>query len=106
MDRLRATGRNRAHREVTSMLIAARSGDAGVDDFQAFVDRVAALAAPGCGTFGELVDALPGVLPDDVLASLRRLSRGCGNSEHLDRLAADAKCDRAPAILHQGRGLP
>jgi hypothetical protein len=89
------------------MLTAAVPADAGgIDGFETFVDGLAAAAAPTCETFSQLVGALPGVPPDEALASLRRLSRGSGNRRHIEQLAADAKRDRAPAILDQGRSLP
>jgi hypothetical protein len=88
------------------MLTAAVRGDLSADSFRTFVDRLAATAAPTCETFGQLLDALPSVLPQEALASLRRLSRDSAIWQHLHRLVADAKLDQAPAILDQGRGLP
>jgi hypothetical protein len=106
MDRPGMPGRDRRHWTATAMLITAVRANTGADRFETFVDRFAAAAAPRCKTFGQLVGALPGVVPDETLASLRRLSRGSRNWQHLDRLVADAKRDRAPAILNQGHGLP
>lgn len=88
------------------MLIPAVHANVRADRFETFVDQFAAAAAPRCETFGQLVGALPGVLPNETLASLRRLSRTSGDWQHLDRLVADAKRDWAPASLDQGRGLP
>src|SRR5256885_13402218 len=73
--------------------------------FETFVDRLAAAAALNCRTFSELVDFLPGIPPDETLASLRRLNRG-SDCQHLEYLVADANRDRAPPYLDQGRGLP
>jgi hypothetical protein len=86
------------------MLSAPMGPDAGA--FRAFVDRFAAIMSPDCETFGQLVGALPGVLPDETLASLRRLNRSSDNLQHIKRLLADARRDRAPSILNQGPGLP
>jgi hypothetical protein len=74
--------------------------------FEAFVDGLVASIASTCGTFCELVGRLPGVPPEEAAASLRRLSQGSGDRPQFERLAADARRDREPSILGQGRGLP
>jgi hypothetical protein len=70
-------------------------------DFVDFVDGLAATLAPHSPTFEALVAALPGVLPHEALAALRRMG-GC----HAERLAEDAVTDRAGATIDQGALLP
>ena len=72
--------------------------------FNQFVDRLSAQAAPACASFREFVLALPGVLPDEALASLMRIVGP--KDAHVTRLIADASRDSAPERLDQGRGLP
>jgi hypothetical protein len=69
--------------------------------FRAWVDRLVVAAAPRCPTFEALVLALPGVLPDEALASLRRHPGGA-----CDRLALDASTDRCGSVVDQVADLP
>ncbi len=84
------------------MSVAARQAPAPGADFAAIVDGLVAVAAPGCRTFEALVVELPGVLPDEALASLRRLPAG----EDRDRLVRDAPTDRCGPIVDQVAELP
>ena len=70
-------------------------------DFDAFIDLHARASARSASTFEEYVRSLPGILPDEALAALRRI-----DGEHAARLAADACVDRAGATLDQCRQLP
>ena len=69
--------------------------------FTGFVDDLASRLSERSSTFDALVSAMPGVLPDEVLASLRRLP-----GEHAARLAADAANDRADPMIDQCASLP
>ena len=70
-------------------------------DFSSFVDGQIRAQLKTCSTFSDLVSALPGVLPDEALNSLRRIG-----GEQAELVAADALVDRADRILNQGIGLP
>lgn len=72
-----------------------------LNDFERFVDRLTAQLVSYSPTFEALVTAMPGVLPDEALASLRRIA---GSSA--SRLIADAARDRADSIIDQCRQLP
>jgi hypothetical protein len=73
----------------------------GRDGFAAFVDDLARNLVDHSPTFESFVAALPGVLPDEALAALRRI--GGPNAE---KLAADAATDRAGPLIDQCAQLP
>ncbi|MDP9423341.1 MAG: hypothetical protein M3Q19_11030 [Pseudomonadota bacterium] len=77
---------------------AALDGDRG---FEQFVDDLARKLVGLSPTFEAFVASLPGVLPDEALAALRRIG-GCD----ADRLASDAHTDRAGATIDQCALLP
>ena len=90
----------RRHRRV--MLTTRLDEDRPLATFQKVVDGLVAEAAPRCPTFEGLVLALPGVLPDEALASLRRLSQRID----VDRLVRDAATDRCDVLVNQVAVLP
>ena len=69
--------------------------------FAAFVDGLAAQLAAISPTFESFVAAMPGVLPDEALASLHRIS-----DDQARRLIADAANDRAGPLVDQCAALP
>lgn len=74
----------------------------GADDgFTAFVDGLAAQLVRHSPTFEAFVVAMPGVMPDEALAALRRMP-----GQRAARLAADAAVDRAGPFIDQCRQLP
>jgi hypothetical protein len=70
-------------------------------DFVHFVDRMAHALAEHSPTFEAFVAAMPGVLPDEALTSLRRVG-----GPHARRLAEDARRDRAETTIDQCAALP
>jgi hypothetical protein len=70
-------------------------------NFTSFVDGLAVGLLELSPTFESFVHGMPGVLPDEALASLRRIG-----GTHAERLLADALTDRAPAFLDQANLLP
>lgn len=70
-------------------------------DFTRFVDDLAATLVDYSPTFEAFVVAMPGVLPDEALAALRRMP-----GTNAQRLASDAVTDRANANLDQCSLLP
>lgn len=70
-------------------------------DFTRFVDDLAATLVDHSPTFEAFVVAMPGVLPDEALAALRRMP-----GSNAQRLAADAVTDRAAATIDQCNLLP
>lgn len=78
---------------------AVRSENGG--DFAQFVDNLAVKFVEHSPTFEAFVAALPGVLPDEALAALRRIG-----GRNAQRLAADAATDRAGPIIDQCALLP
>ena len=71
------------------------------DGFTTFVDRLAAQLVGHSPTFEAFVVAMPGVMPDEALAALRRLP-----GERAAQLAADARVDRVDPVIDQCRQLP
>ena len=61
----------------------------GADEFATFVDDLAAKLVEHSPTFEAFVVAMPGVLPDEALAALRRIP-----GPHAANLIADAGVDR------------
>lgn len=78
----------------------AMRGDAA-DGFITFVDGLAAQLVEHSPTFEAFVVAMPGVMPDEALAALRRIP-----GEPAARLAADAAVDRAGCLIDQCGQLP
>jgi hypothetical protein len=78
---------------------AVRSENGG--DFAQFVHDLALKFVEHSPTFEAFVAALPGVLPDEALAALRRIG-----GRNAQRLAADAVADRAGPIIDQCARLP
>lgn len=71
------------------------------DGFTTFVDELAAELVGHSPTFEAFVVAMPGVMPDEALAALRRIP-----SADAARLAADAAVDRADRLIDQCGQLP
>lgn len=71
------------------------------DGFTSFVDGLAARLVEHSPTFESFVVAMPGVMPDEALAALRRMP-----GEAAARLAADAAVDRAGPLIDQCGQLP
>ena len=74
---------------------------AAVQDFASLVDELALQLVTHSPTFESFVAAMPGVLPDEALAALRRLK-----VPDAQRLADDAVTDRAGHFIDQGGLLP
>ncbi len=70
-------------------------------EFADFIDNLATQLIDHAPTFESFVAAMPGVLPDEALASLRRM-----NGPQAERLATDAANDRAGSIIDQCAALP
>lgn len=69
--------------------------------FTDFVDNLALQLVGHSPTFESFVIAMPGVLPDEALASLHRMT-----GPQAERLAADAANDRAGSLIDQCAALP
>jgi hypothetical protein len=82
--------------------VSAPAHSAGTDDgFTAFVDGLAAQLVEHSPTFEAFVVAMPGVMPDEALAALRRIP-----TPRAAQLAADATIDRAGPVIDQCHQLP
>lgn len=74
---------------------------AGDNEFSSFVDALAAKLVQHSPTFEAFVIAMPGVLPEEALAALRRIA-----GPNAERLIADAVVDRAGPRIDQCVQLP